>query len=79
MKLGGGTAQEGSTDGKNFQALGVYIRKIFPVAIEVERFGKRITYKIPQGGVNSLSLTFNALEEGMHVILFSLTVRLVAV
>ena len=44
-------------------------------ATQIERFGDRAQYKIPQDGVQSLSHTFAALEKGMlkvTVVLYSL-------
>ena len=71
MKLGSVDQLEGDGDGENFRALGAYIKAIFPRVTEVERFGRRVTYMIPQGGFKSLSRTFNALEEGTHILLSS--------
>ncbi|KAI0224223.1 ATP-binding cassette sub-family A member 5 [Lamellibrachia satsuma] len=64
VKLDGCEQQGENGEGARFEALEAYIRDIFPHAIEVERFGERVTYRVPQGAVNSLSQTFTALEDG---------------
>ena len=41
-----------------------FVNDQFPDASQIEKFGERMIYKIPQSNITSLSATFTALEEG---------------
>ena len=71
MKLDGGEQRGENREGSRFEALEVYVRDIFPHASKVEKFGERVTYRVPQEDVNSLSEKFAALEDGRNSYLFS--------
>jgi len=70
VKLDGRGQQGDGGPGDRFEALDTYIRDIFTQATVVERFGERVTYRVPQRNVNSLSQTFAALEDGRNSDLF---------
>ncbi|XP_064460515.1 cholesterol transporter ABCA5-like isoform X2 [Ornithodoros turicata] len=48
---------------KNLDSLKAYIRKVFPMARLREGFQDRLTYDIPQSGVNSLANVFVAMDD----------------
>ncbi|KAI0226797.1 hypothetical protein LSAT2_022742 [Lamellibrachia satsuma] len=41
--------------GPVFEALEAYIRDIFPHAIEVEKLGERVTYRVPHKGLSTVN------------------------
>ena len=47
-----------------------FVGRMFPTAVLMERFGERVTYRVPQESVGPLSKVFSTLEQGQSRVMY---------